>query len=244
MPEAVVPPTVAEGRTVADATIGMGPAIATWAAGWLGGMGVVALVILAALGATDDASIPQLALATFAAYAVFLAVLWSTSLRHGTGHFLADFAIAFRPIDLVGIPVGVATQLLLVPAVYFPLHAIWPDTFAQSKLEERAQDLADKAGGIDTVLLVLLVVVGAPIVEEIVYRGLLQRSLSRTIGAAGAYVLVALWFMTIHFVPVEYPGLFAAALVFGAGLLITGRLGPSLLAHAAFNLTGLIMVLR
>jgi uncharacterized protein len=212
-------------------------------------MGLVALLVLSAFGVDgDDYTIPQLAVATSAGWLVFVGALVVVSRRHGSGRPFRDFvdhyAIAFRPVDLVGIPVGVAGQLVLVPLVYAPLRAIWPDAFSQDELEQRARDLADKANGWTVALLVLVVVVGAPIVEELVYRGLLQRSLSATIGIWPGLVFTSMWFALIHISPVEIPGLFVAGLLFGAGLAITGRLGPAMLTHAAFNAAGLIMALR
>ena len=83
--------------------------------------------------------------------------------------------------------------------------------------------------------------VGAPIVEELVYRGLLQRSF---VGARSARCRRcwrgAAWFAIIHFRPVEYPGLFVAGLVFGMCAITTGRLGMSIVTHVAFNATGLL----
>ncbi len=92
------------------------------------------------------------------------------------------------------------------------------------------------------VMLVLLVVVGAPLIEEFVYRGLLQRSIAARISAPVALVLGSAWFALIHFRPVEYPGLFIAGMVFGGCLMVTGRLGTAITAHAAFNLAGLFQV--
>ena len=63
-----------------------------------------------------------------------------------------------------------------MPLVYVPLRAWWPDTFSDDRLEETARDLVDRADGAAVVVLVLVVVIGAPIVEELVYRGLLQGS--------------------------------------------------------------------
>ena len=54
--------------------------------------------------------------------------------------------------------------------------------------------------------------------------------------------IAAAWFALIHFQPVEYPGLFAAGLVFGGCFLLTGRLGTSVVAHLAFNAAGLALV--
>lgn len=227
------------------ATIAVAPALGTWSIAWVVGAIVVtpALVLLAGGSVGDDLSIPQLALASVGMWAVFLGALAVASRRYGTGDVVADLGVSFRPLDLVGIPIGVATQLLLVPLLYWPLRELWPDTFDVERIEERAQELADKAGGVDTVILVLMVVVGAPIVEELVYRGLVQRSLSVATGAASGLLLASVLFSLIHFSPVEYPGLFLAGLVFGAGLAVTGRLGPSIVTHAAFNATGLVMVL-
>jgi hypothetical protein len=104
--------------------------------------------------------------------------------------------------------------------------------------------LANRAGGWLTVLLVVVVVVGAPLVEELVYRGLLQRSVSSAIGAGAGLVSTSLWFALVHFSPVEYPGLFLAGLVFGACVVLTGRIGPAIVTHAAFNATGLVVVLQ
>ena len=92
-------------------------------------------------------------------------------------------------------------------------------------------------------LLVLIVVVGAPLVEELLYRGLLQRSIATVLGALPALMVTSLWFMIVHPSPVEYPGLLLAGLVFGGGVVVTGRLGASIVTHAAFNATGIGVVL-
>ncbi|NNE12062.1 MAG: CPBP family intramembrane metalloprotease [Ilumatobacter sp.] len=227
------------------AVIPAGLAIGTWSVGWIVGFVLVAPIVLLAMGGGDgDATIPQLGAASFASWVVLVGALFVASRRAGTGSFAADYAVAFRPVDLLGIPVGVATQLALVPLLYWPLRTLWSDTFSGEKIEERAQDLADQAGGWNTVLLVLVVVVGAPVVEELVYRGLLQRSVSAYVGRWAGLLAIAVWFALIHFSPVEYPGLFLAGVVFGAGLAVTGRLGPAIVTHAAFNATGLVVVLN
>ena len=141
-------------------------------------------------------------------------------------------------------PVGVLGQLAIVPLVYVPLRAIWPDTFSESELEERARELADKASGWTIVLLVIVVVIAAPLVEELVYRGLLQRSMSAALGVVPGLAVMSIWFALMHPTPIEWPGLAVAGALFGAGLALTGRIGPSILTHAAFNATGLILAFR
>jgi len=83
------------------------------------------------------------------------------SRRWGTGSPVDDFAIRFRWGDLIGVPLGVVTQLAFVPLLYVPLRWAWPDTFTTDEIEQRARDLADRAGGWLTVVLVLVVVAGS-----------------------------------------------------------------------------------
>jgi len=237
--------TGTDSTSATSATIGFGPAIGTWAVAWIGGTIVAVPLVISALGASlgDDLTIPQLTAASVATWTVMVVALVVASRRFGTGDVLADYAVSFRPIDILGVPLGVATQLAFVPFLYLPLRAVWPDTFSDDQIEERAQELADRADGWTTVLLVLVVVVGAPIVEELVYRGLLQRSVSALVGAGFGLVSTSAWFALIHFSPVEYPGLFLAGFVFGGCVVATGRIGPAIVTHAAFNATGLVVVL-
>ena len=226
--------------------IQIGAATATWFISWGIGWAVVVPIVVAALGASlaDDLTIVELSVSTAAAWIVLMLGLAVASRKFGSGAPISDFRLGFRPIDLVGVPIGAATQLVLVPLVYVPLRGLWPDAFSNEQIEERAQDLVDRAGGANAVLLVLVVVVGAPIVEELVYRGLLQRSLTSAVGAAGGLTFAAAWFSLIHFSPVLYPGLFVAGVIFGGGLLLTGRIGMGIVTHASFNAAGLIFAYR
>lgn len=221
------------------------PAVGCWAAAWLIGSGVVASVAIALMGGEldGDLSIPELTVAAVVGWAAFVLGTWIVSRRYGSGSMRADYAISARPIDLLGVPLGVAGQLLLVPALYVPLRWVWPDTFDAERLEERARDLADRAEGGAVVLLVLVVVVGAPIVEELVYRGMLQRSIGAATRPLVGLAIASVWFALIHLAPVEYPGLALAGLLFGATVWWTDRLGPAIITHAAFNATGLALVL-
>jgi membrane protease YdiL (CAAX protease family) len=94
----------------------------------------------------------------------------------GYEEFRADYQVRARAVDVLGVPIGVLTQLVLVPLVYLPLEALWEDVFTEERLTENAKDLVDRASGGSMVLLVLMVCLGAPLVEELVYRGLLQGS--------------------------------------------------------------------
>ncbi|MFM8563540.1 MAG: lysostaphin resistance A-like protein [Acidimicrobiia bacterium] len=172
----------------------------------------------------------------------FFVALTVVSRRFGSGRFAEDFRLAFRPVDLVGLPIGAATQLLAVPALYWPLRRVWPDAFDTDSLSERARDLWDRADGIWVVVLVVVVVIGAPLVEELVYRGLIQQTLQGRLDDMVALVISAAVFAAIHLQAVEFPGLFLFGLVVGFCFMRTGRLGMGIMVHLAFNAAGLLIV--
>ena len=81
-------------------------------------------------------------------------------------------------------------------------------------MSEPARTLTDRAGSdAEVVLLVLMVVVGAPIVEELFFRGLVLRSIQARWNDGLALVASALLFALVHFQPLQFPGLFAFGLV-------------------------------
>ncbi len=233
------------GMRQAGRPIDVSVAVVTWVIAFVAGQ-FLSLAIVATSGETDQdlVPIPTLFAAVAATWVAFLVGTYVASKRAGSGDVRTDLGMRVRPIDVIGLPIGVLAQLVLVPLIYLPLRGVWPDTFTDSKLSETADKLADRASGGSMVLLVLMVCVGAPIVEEIVYRGLLQRSFSARTSQVVAWLIVAAWFALIHFRPIEYPGLFAFGLVTGACLMLTDRLGMSWATHIGFNVTGLLLALR
>ena len=214
--------------------------------GWLGCYLVANILGGAIAGASSAPSGEEpiwiLAASALALWTPFIVMLVVLSRKLGSGNFWSDYSVRFRPIDALGIPLGVASQILLVSAVYWPLRKIFPSTFDAADVEERARDLYDRAHGGWLVVLVLIVVVGAPIVEELVYRGFIQGTLRGTMNEGVALVVTAVWFTLIHLTPVEYPGLFAIALVLGFSYHFSRRIGLSIVTHMAFNATGLLLV--
>lgn len=215
--------------------------------GWVGGNIAGSLVLAASGDANISASERPVWLSAgmaFALWAPQIAALIVVSRSFGTGRPASDYSLRFTRRDLLGIPIGALSQLVLLRALYWPLQRAWPDTFGNRELERNARELYDRAHGAWIVVLVFVVVVGAPFVEELVYRGLLQGAARRTLNDVLAVVVVATFFALIHFRPVEYPGLFLFGLVLGGCALVTNRLGMGIVAHMSFNATALILVAR
>lgn len=151
----------------------------------------------------------------------------------------SDFGLDLRWRDVpLGAAVGLASQLVLVRLLYLPFE-LRDDDFAR-RLEEPAKELTDLAQGPGFVLLALLVTIGAPLVEELFFRGLLQRSLRRRLSAPVAITLSSLAFGLAHYQPLQLLGLVAFGFVLGIMAERYGRLGPGIVAHVAFNLVTVV----
>jgi len=216
--------------TLGDAFLGFGVAIVA---------GGLALSVLLALRPGLDESLTGLVVGSLATWLAFVGVPVAVSRQRGTGRLRDDFGLWIRPRDaLLGFPIGVATQLLLVPLLYAGI-GLFVDT---SSLSEPANDLMARGSGVGLAVVFLVVGVGAPIAEELFYRGLFQGAAISRLGAVPGLLLVAALFGAAHLQVLQFPGLFLAGLVFGLLTWRTGRLGSAIAAHSGFNLVAAVVV--
>ena len=167
--------------------------------------------------------------------------------RKGSGSLTRDFGWAFRRVDLaLGVGVGIGSQLLVVPGVALLLRPL----LGQPEVSGPVRKLVDAANGPATVGLILIAVVGAPLVEELFFRGLLLRSIEKRLGPVWAIVGSSVLFGLAH--PQDLPAkaqalIMVSLAVFGVVLATlavkTRRLGPGIVAHATFNLISLVIAL-
>jgi len=172
----------------------------------------------------------------------FVGVPLFATIRRGNGP-VRDLAARIRAVDVpIGAVVGVASQVLLVPLVSWPVLKLAGKTF--SDLSGPAKMLADKADDpFGVVLLVVIVVIGAPIAEELFFRGLVLRAVERHLGIPAAIAISAVAFGITHFEGLQTPALIGFGLVLGYLVHRTGRLGTSIIAHMAFNAVSIIGLL-
>lgn len=169
-----------------------------------------------------------------------LTVLYATRLQPG-GTLRSEFGLAFEPVDIaIGAVAGLGTQFLVLPLVYLPWY-LFSDGFSE-RLEEPAERLTEVTDGGGYLLLAVLVTIGAPLVEELFFRGLVQRSLLRRLRPVAAIGLTALLFGLAHFDPITVPGLTVFGLVVGYLAYRFGRLGPAIMAHVFFNLATVVVM--
>ncbi len=213
---------------------GMGDAAAGWVLALIGST----LAVGAWVGITGDTTVGLATLAVGQAglWAGLLGAPLLASRRKGSGDVGADFGLRAEPVDLVGIPLGVACQVLAIPLLYFVIQRLT----GPLDVSGPARELTDKADGGAFVVLGLLVVLAAPVIEELFYRGLLLRAVARRWGDPIAIVASSAVFAASHFQPVVFPGLFVFAVVLAVLAVRTGRLGASVATHVGFNAVTII----
>lgn len=153
-----------------------------------------------------------------------------------------DLGLRMRPLDVpVGLAAGAACQLLAVPALYWVLFRV----IGEQDVSAEARRLTDRATDpLGVVLLFLIVAVGAPVAEELFFRGLTQRAFrKRGLRWGWAVVATAVVFAASHLQPLQFPALVLAGVVFGVLAERTGRLGPAIWAHVGFNGVAAVVLL-
>lgn len=196
------------------------------------------LAFLAALGA-DEATDEGTAV-TVGALLVSSLLLWSfivgvpvvATTRKGGGP-VRDLGLRFERSDLLALPLGVVLQAVVVPLLYWPLLELLDRT--SGDVENEARELVDAASGGGILLLVLVVGVGAPVAEELFYRGLLLRAVEKRWSLAAGVAASTVLFGAAHFQGIQLPALLLFGLVASLLTARAGRLGPAILCHVGFN---------
>lgn len=225
---------------------------------WFACVGFAAGIIVATLTTAIAASVAGYKVGSalpvpLAVTAADLLGLWSGlvgaaiafSYSRGTGRIASDFGIAkLRWWDLPGgIAIGLACQYGLVPAIYAPLELA--DRHLARQLSGPARSYTGSVHSLlGAAVLLLLLAVAGPIVEEFFFRGVLLRSMGAWIPAPLAIVVSAALFALAHFEAAQFVGLMAFGVVLGVLAWFTRRLAPSMAAHASFNAAAVLAVVH
>jgi membrane protease YdiL (CAAX protease family) len=166
---------------------------------------------------------------------------WVISRRRGSGNVIDDFGVrivGWHDVGL-GLVAGLGTSIILVGLIYPQLlHAVGHLVGHKIKLGGTATKLWEQGHGIGQVVFAVAVIAGAPLFEELFFRGLLLGALRRRLADWPAIVVCGALFGLAHGSGTEAAAL-PALMAFGAVLsylaVRAGRLGPGIVAHMAFN---------
>jgi uncharacterized protein len=174
-------------------------------------------------------------------------VVWCffASRRWGTGKLGHDIGLRPRWVDFGWGPLtwlgAIGTQIAVAGIVMGFDIPLSNNTDGVSEID------ADRTYVIS---LVIAAVIAAPIVEEMVFRGVVLRSLRSRLPVIAAIVIQGVLFGAAHIDPVRGAGniglvmvLSGVGIAFGVAATMLRRIGPTILAHAIFNSFVLIIVL-
>jgi len=217
----------------------------------VGAIGVLTASLIASkflLDATVDFGWPVAVYVSLLAAIGYGPSLWwcrFVSRRWGTGNLGVDIGLTPRFADLGWGPViwlgAIAAQLgvgAIVIALGIPLVG---------NTEGIDEISADRTY---VMSLVITAVIAAPIVEEMVFRGVVMRGLRSRLPVVVVVIIQGVLFGTAHIDPVRGVGniglvvvLSGVGVAFGVAAALLGRIGPSIVAHAIFNGAVLLLVL-
>jgi hypothetical protein len=226
--------------TPAGARVRWGIPDALWCylAGILG-----AIVGLSVTGARpDDDRVVVLAAGLLGQYGASIAVLVAIARTKGLGSLRADFGLQVRVRDWPAVLGGVGLQVALGIGLAPIVHLV-------DESQTVVRDL-DEATGAELWLLTTTALLLAPVLEELLFRGILLRALLRRVSPVAAVGASALVFALVH--PLldpslgsvaVLPGLLGVGLVTGVLAVRTGDLSRPILVHLGFNLLTVLFAL-
>jgi len=164
--------------------------------------------------------------------------LFYVSRKKGLGSFREDFGFRFQWVDpLLGFGIGLGTIFLAGIA-----STIVAEIFDAEKGSNSEQVFSDTSHAAIVIVTALMASIGAPLVEELFFRGLALRAVERRLGPTLGILGSAAVFGVLHWQPGTLGStlsLISAISIFGLVFaLLTrwqARLGPAIFAHMTIN---------
>jgi len=201
------------------------------------GANIAASIGYAFTGDSEDALVS--ALGFVGAYATYAVVLQFYCRKRATGSLRHDLGLALHPGDwwaaLLGFGYSIVAGILLLPL---------------SNLTSQRQSVVDElqdASGAKLAVFVIAVLILAPVFEELVFRGMLLRSLRPLMSDNWAIIVSACAFGAVHFLGgnplgtlIALPALIGLGAISAYLAIRSGDLSRSILLHVGFNLLAVI----
>ena len=136
---------------------------------------------------------------------------------------------------------GLAVMLVVAAMIFNYLYA----TFAIPGIGMQ-EDMAKMLASIPRTPLnmaagFVAIAIAAPVVEELLFRGLLQNALAKYMPIWGAIIGASFLFSLVHLQPYAIPGLMSLSIAFGYLYHRTGSLRTNIILHMANNALALLL---
>jgi len=172
------------------------------------------------------------------------AMVWFLSRSKGTASIATDTGLVVNGSDWWGVFAGMGLQIAIAFATAPIIIWFWPD----GPPSQGVADIAESTETLPEQLLVLAVVaVAAPLIEEIIFRGMLLSILRRSLSRWPAILISAAIFSAIHLLDPNaiavIPGLFLLGIALGWVALRRGNLSLAIAMHSGINLLAAVTLL-
>lgn len=142
-----------------------------------------------------------------------------------------------RPLRFVGIGLGtVGFGLMLTNLIMKLLEG----TTILDSAKELMQNAFNAQGPVQWIVLIIVIILGAPLVEELLFRGVLFEELARIVSVKTTIILTALIFGLYHFNVLQTPNTIVMGLVLAYVYHKTKSIKAPIIIHATNNLLAII----
>jgi len=220
---------------------GIPDALWCWLAGFAGA--IFGATVAAAFGADLASNGVLFGVAVPAQYAAIVLTAVVISNKKGTGSLAHDFGWRVDQRHAIAALAGAGIQFVM-------LYLLVPIVRLANLGNKEPQDIVERAKETHGAGMILLIVVAtavvAPVVEELVFRGVLLRALLRRTTEGPSIGISALAFAAVHVVAdpgsrFVFPGLFALGIVLAILAIRDRSLSRPIFMHGGFNLLATLL---
>ena len=131
----------------------------------------------------------------------------------------------------------------IVPAIIVSLLSSWFPATESENLALIRDIFSAQSYGFLQYFLIFNIIVVSPIIEEVIFRGVLWSFLKRYVNEKSVFIVTSLIFAAVHIDFLHVVGLLPASFLFGWFRYKTGDLKASLLCHMSNNLVACLLTI-
>lgn len=201
--------------------------------------GVCTAIIIAATQGDVTTPAPMSIISGLVASAVVqLMLLWLYLRKDGRMEALGLYDFGRMPLHKA---TGLAISLVIAAMAFNFVYAnyVIPGVGMQDNVAKMLAGI--KPTPLNMAVMFFAMTIAAPVVEELLFRGLLQNALAKYVPVWGAILLSSFLFALVHLQLYAIPALMSLSIAFGYLYHRTGSLRTNIILHIANNVFALVM---